>query len=256
MWVGISLMLYYALSIRSLLADFRRGALETSALRRRNHDRVPLWEKSIDYSVASVMAIIMVQLVYDKWADHSLIYLLQPCHLMLVIQAAALLRDDALWIQLPILTMPYLAGTLLAVFVPATSGLSKREVILYFIQHYLLNLVPFWLLCRRKFSSLLLCNHRVVFAGTWLFNTVQWTFYESLALLSGVNIQFMLCPTQAMQEFFSQLSSFLLLPSYRSFIVFTVGPLSIILSYMYIQISRIIASRLLSQTLSEKRKKK
>ena len=120
-----------------------------------------------------------IQLIYYKTNVSCLIYLLQPCHLILLIEGIALFSKGKLGVYITIFLLPCLTGTLLALFFPDTSSLDQYlEADMYWIQHYLLLIVPFVLLGRNNFLALKYVNAFTITVGILLLGFAHFFFFE------------------------------------------------------------------------------
>ena len=128
-----------------------------------------------------------ILLFYYKLNIHSLVNLLQPCHLTLALQSIALTSNGPAAVLLAIMLMPMYTniifplspppsptfrksintflkmniiifrtfGSLLAITFPALEGLSQPyELEAFWILHTLIQIVPFYLLVRNNFAAL------------------------------------------------------------------------------------------------------
>jgi hypothetical protein len=59
-------------------------------------------------------------------------------------------------------------------------------------------------------------------------------------VILSVNVEFMLCPTAAMEVIFPKLPSYIFWPSYRTTLTITVFLVGMIMSWLYITVTRII----------------
>jgi hypothetical protein len=120
-----------------------------------------------------------LQICYYKFNMSSLINLIQPCHLILLLEGIALVSDGPLGIMIATLILPSLTGTLLAIFFPDTSGLHQPfEEQSYWIQHYLIITVPIYLLQRRRNVACDMCSPTTIFIGLWILAFLHWSLYE------------------------------------------------------------------------------
>ena len=183
-------------------------------------------------------------LLYFKTNSKALaIVLLQPCHVILLLEGIALVSRGKLGVNISIFLLPALSGTLLAMLFPDTSGLYQwLEAESYWVQHYLIQAVPLYLLCRRNFQALNECSTKTVLAGYWILHVLHYTLYEGFDLLTLVNIEFMLCPTGAMNAIFTQLPQGLLVPTYRTPLTVVVVFVAIGIALFYIFVARLIQS--------------
>lgn len=240
-WVVIAALLYYALDVRGVIGSLTSAVKSKGTTKGKGgNSLILLFER-----VLSVMHFTMfAQLVYWKFNDKAMIMLAQPCHIILFLEGIALLSpsSSALGSTISVLVLPALTGTLLAMIVPGTSGLSKLEVTCYWLQHIIIQIVPFYLLVRRDFQALRLCSIRTVLVGIWILQVAHWTFYAGVDFLFSVNVEFMLCPTFGMRDTFSAFPAYLFFPSYRTTLTWVVALLAIAVSYSYIFPARILAA--------------
>ena len=133
-----------------------------------------------------------------------------------------------------------MTGTALAMVFPDTSGLDQpMERTLYWIQvslitdslmffiyavyliiylqHYLIQLVPFFLLIKDDFSLYHLVSFRNIMIANWITLLLHWTAYEGVDVMFHINVEFFLCATPAMASGISIMPSYLVWPSYRRF---------------------------------------
>jgi len=240
-WVVIAALLYYALDVRGVIGSLTSAVKSKGTTKGKGgNSLILLFER-----VLSVVHFTMfAQLVYWKFNDKAMIMLAQPCHIILFLEGIALLspNSSALGSTISVLVLPALTGTLLAMIVPGTSGLSKLEVTCYWLQHIIIQIVPFYLLVRRDFQALRLCSIRTVLVGIWILQVAHWTFYAGVDFLFSVNVEFMLCPTFGMRDTFSAFPAYLFFPSYRTTLTWVVALLAIAVSYSYIFPARILAA--------------
>ena len=175
-------------------------------------------ETVIDTLLGCVHFGMYLHLLYFKTNSKALIIvLLQPCHVILLLEGIAVVSRSTLGVKISLFILPALIGTLLAMLFPDTSGLEQfLEEPSYWVQHYLIQAVPLYLLCRRNFQVARLCSWKTVCAGLWILHTLHYAVYEVIDLLITVNVEFMLCPTAAMASVFELLPSAILYPSYRT----------------------------------------
>jgi len=242
-WAFIAALLYFALNVRGVIGSFAMGVKSMDSGRGTGGSSltsVLLFER-----VLSVVHFAMfAQLVYWKFNDKAMIMLAQPCHIILFLEGIALLSPNSstLGTTISVLVLPALTGTLLAMVVPGTSGLSKLEVTCYWLQHIIIQIVPFYLLVRRDFQALRLCSIRTVLVGIWILQVAHWTFYAGVDFMFSVNVEFMLCPTFGMRDTFNAFPAYLFFPSYRTTLTWVVALLAIAVSYSYIFPARILAA--------------
>ena len=200
----------------------------------------PTMQRNLEICVAILMFTMFVNLLCIKIWNHALIVLLQPCHMLLIIQGIALLYHGPLSVYLTLLTLPPLTGSLMALIIPSLNGLNQFEQIQFYVQHIAEALIPIYLLCRNEFCALKSCNFRVLAIGQLSFDFLHFTMYEGIGLAFHVNPQFMLCPTLALQEMFKSFPPYLLMPSYRTTVSTVFSIIAMIEAYLYIGLCNLI----------------
>jgi len=189
---------------------------------------------TIGWILCVVHFILIAHMLICKWNARILIYVLQPCHLMLIFQFCALFASAVFSSAVAVFTIPPMVGAYLAIAFPDTSGLDQvLEVEAYWAEHVVITMVtPVFLLCRDGYSLKLL-QFSYIFLGVWLLILYHWAILEPIDVFTLVNVDFMLCPTSAMKEVFRMVSQSLIWPSYRSTITIIVAFLGWPLSYFY-----------------------
>jgi len=212
-WAGILLLAFFCLDLRALWRDFLRRAGELPAA-------LPQARAQADTLVRRGLAAghwaLLLHLVCCKVRSEILLYLLQPCHLILAAQAVALVSSHEVACAVAVLCVPPQVGAILAIAFPDTSGLDLwLEAEAYWVQHVLITtLTPAYLLTVS--GAYRLIDLRGVLLGAWLVVLHHWVTLEGLDLATSLNIDFMLCPTAAMSGAFGLLPPGLFWPSYRS----------------------------------------
>jgi hypothetical protein len=136
-------------------------------------------ETCIDKTFACIHFIMYGMLINWKNTDHSMAFLLTPCHVILLLQGIALASDGPLANYITLFILPSLIGTTLAIFFPDTSGLDKwLEAESYWVQHYLIVLMPIYLLSRKNFMALKMANNKTIIVGLWILGLLHFTLYE------------------------------------------------------------------------------
>lgn len=133
----------------------------------------------LEILIGSLHVLMFLQLIYFKSTISALIYLLQPCHQILLFQGIALLNNGTLGVLISLFVLPALTGTTLAMLFPETGGLDQfLEMEAYWLQHYLIEIVPIYLLLRKNGLALKLCSMKTVMAGLWILVLVHFALLE------------------------------------------------------------------------------
>ena len=243
-WISAHVYLYYSLNLPRLYTktmDSLREIYSKNPLKAGVRRTVEGW---IDFILAAILIGLYIQLIYYKTVSKCLMYLLfQPCHVLLIVQAMVLLsKDDINSLMLTVLHIPIFPGPISALVCADTTGLDLPfEAIAYYVQHWLIVLMPIYLVLRRNgvVYKLLLessLGMKALLTGTWIVFMSHWTIIYAADLITTVNAEFMLCPTPAMENIF------VVLPEdvryfYRSLLNFFVGwgliyPICIAYSYL------------------------
>jgi len=174
--------------------------------------------------------------VWYKINLRSLINLLQPCHLTSMLQGIAMLRDDSTSTMISLLTLPMVVGSGGTFFAPDTSGLDQPfEVEMFWVQHILLQLIPLYMLLRHNALSLKMVDFKTILIGNWFLVFTHWAVFEPIDYNFQVNVNFFLCPADAMLHLFNTvLHPAMLLPSYRTFAMWFFVLVSLPVCYIYI----------------------
>jgi hypothetical protein len=196
-----------------------------------------------------MFAMLFVIKVHDK----AMINLAQPCHVFLLLQGWALLTNKPAGVIVTAMMLPPLAGALTALLMPAVDGLSEIEVINFWVQHVLLGAVPLYLLCRRNFAALKVCNGPLFGVGLWFFALLHFTAYEVVDVSFNVNAQFMLCPTFGLRGALNALPPAFLYPSYRTTVTVIFSAMALANAYIYFGMGSLV--RLLYMWVFESRDK-
>lgn len=226
--VAVSVTIMYMLDFRKVLSDLYRASEPHLA----KHKSGPI-QQLLEYLLAFVFFTTFVMLLMIKVKTQAVIMMMQPCHLLLIVQGVALISEGPLGILCTLFLLPPLTGALIALAIPTLNGLSNIEIITFWLQHYFLALVPLYLLCRRNFAAAKLCTTRILWIAIIAFAIVHFTVYEAIDVTFSVNPQFMICPTFALQGIFKTLPPYLLYPSYRTFVTLLFSPVAVLVSHIY-----------------------
>ncbi len=119
------------------------------------------------------------QLLYFKTSSQALIWIIQPCHMVLLMQGIALYSNGPVGVVLSVCMLPAMTGTLLAMLFPDSGGLDlKFELEAYWIQHYLIQLMPLYLLSRYNFLGAKIASPFTVLVGVWTLLLLHFSLYE------------------------------------------------------------------------------
>lgn len=140
-------------------------------------------QRAFEILLGSVNIGMYLQLVYYKFNMLSLVNLIQPCHVIMLLQGIALWADGVLGVDIILLLLPVLTGTLFAMIFPDTTGLDQPyEVESYWIQHWLIQLMPFYLLARRNYLALSYAGSTTTVCGLLILLFLHFSLFEVLTL--------------------------------------------------------------------------
>jgi len=239
LWILFLVGSYFYMNIPEIAKSFIRDAkslnlAQLGVRKLSSNPRSELIRGGIGRILCAVHFILISHMLTCKWNARILIYVMQPCHLMLIFQFCAFFGSAEFSSAVAVFTIPPMVGAYLAIAFPDTSGLDQiYEVEAYWAEHVVITVVtPVFLLCRDGYSTKLL-QFSYIFLGVWLLILYHWAVLEPVDLVTLVNVDFMLCPSIAMKQAFQMISQSLLWPSYRSTITVTVALLGWPLSYIY-----------------------
>lgn len=232
-WIAIVAFLY-------VFFGFHQHFIEMKILAKRiihGHSR-SIVAKVLDAIFAVVHFGLWMLVVYYKICLRSLVNLLQPCHLLLLLQGIAVVDHGVLSALIGSLTMTMCVGALMGLMVPATEGLDQPyEEFFFYVQHSLMIGTGLYLLVRNNFVAYKLLNLKTLVFGNVLLMALHVLLFAPMDRYFLVNVQFYLCPSEGMAEFFGKWPQFLVWPTYRS----TFGILGLLMTiplyYIYMGLS-------------------
>lgn len=197
------------------------------------------YERVFEIIFGTIHILMFLQILYYKYNIFSLINMLQPCHQILLFQGIALLSRGKTGVLITIFILPALTGTLLAMLFPETVGLDQPlEMEAYWLQHYLIQSIPIYLLLRRNAIALKHASLNKGFVGIWILAVLHFFLFEIVDVVLSVNVEFMLCPTSAMVVIFPHLPQWLLIPSYRTTLTIMVFIVGTFMTTLYIFLAK------------------
>lgn len=230
MWLVLCVLCYYL----SGMGERIRGMIKSIQLDLTATKLDPLW-RLLDMSLAATHLALFALIVYYKWNIQSMINIIQPCHMIVLLEGIAVFSTKPLGVLITLFLLPAMTGTLLAMLWPDVGGLDQPfELHAYWIQHYLIQLVPFYLLVRRNFLAVKYAGPFTIFVGIWILAVLHFSLFEVVDLTFNVNVEFMLCPTASMEDVFALLPAHYQWPSYRSLMTYIVIVCAVIISSAYI----------------------
>lgn len=132
-----------------------------------------------ELSMATLHFVMFAQIIYYKANILSMVNMIQPCHVILLLQGIALFSTDSTGVVITLCILPSLTGTLLAMLFPDTGGLDQPlEMEAYWLQHYLVQAVPLYLLVRRDYLALKHANSFNILVGLWVLLILHFSLYE------------------------------------------------------------------------------
>eukprot|EP00736_Rhodelphis_marinus_P006005 Rmarinus@m.13000 len=176
---------------------------------------------STDIFLGTLLAVVYLWELYYKVVTRKVIFMLQPCHVVALMQIIALWAPSgrgSVWLVTQM--TGWLFGPLIALVTPDTSTLHLPwEVELYWIEHGLIVLVvPLYLLCRKGPTGVPRVHIMYPNIFVWIeaalgIQLYHWLVLHPVGHATWVNVNFMLCPPAGMDHLFELLGP---LELYRS----------------------------------------
>ena len=157
--------------------------------------------RKFELCLAMVHFAMFIQIIYYKVNILSLVNMIQPCHVILLLEGIALYSTGTTGVVISLCILPALTGTLLAMLFPDTGGLDQPfEMEAYWLQHYLIQAVPLYLLIRRDYIAARHASFFNIFCGLWVLLLLHFSLYEvrivCVSYLSNTSIFIYDCNTQ------------------------------------------------------------
>ncbi len=163
-WIGACVLAFYLFSLQNHL-----NTLQKCITLQLSQTSVSPFTRIIELMIGYSCAGIFLLLCFYKLNSNSLCYIFQPCHLIILSQGLALIRDNENSVISQLLLIPTLAGTSLALFFPETEDLVQPfEEQLFWVEHYALQLLPLYLLLRRNGLFLKNVSIYTALSGAWV----------------------------------------------------------------------------------------
>lgn len=121
-FVFLGILAFYYLGCPLYLSNLKKHISKDIA-----HIKVSSTVRVLEILLGSVHVLMFLQLIYYKYQIFSLINLLQPCHVILLLQGIALFSTDYVGILISLFILPALTGTALAMLFPETTGLGTAD---------------------------------------------------------------------------------------------------------------------------------
>jgi TMEM164 family len=135
--------------------------------------------QTIDIIFAAIHFGIWFLVLYYKINLHSLVNLLQPCHLLLILQGFAVAYNGPNAAILGSLLLPLLSGAFGGLMYPATEGLDQPyEADFFYVQHYLMLFTGLFLLVRNNFCAMRISGLKSIFCANILVILMHWVLFS------------------------------------------------------------------------------
>jgi len=190
----VETILFFSMSVGLTLMSVR--GLQFSSLTNNNESQV----KSENQFLLLIFAIVFGVEIGFKLANRQMIWLLNPCHMLTILQLYLLSSQNKLInVILFKLHLYWLTGPLLAILFPVTvTRHLPGEVLIYWVQHFLLVSTPVFLMTRDSLSFPVVSSRdqELRWAGLALslFSLYHWLVLQPIGLLTEVNLNNMICP--------------------------------------------------------------
>lgn len=150
-------------------------------------------EKIIGYLGIIVYLLTILMKTYSK----GLIYILNPCHTIGLLQSLVLISKNSIYMKIiSDLTFNLLFCGLMAILTPFLVGLNKLEVFFFFYEHYEILLInPLVIIIGGRYVSDITFSLKTSIISSCFFGLYQRLFLFLISSISYVNLNFTLCPS-------------------------------------------------------------
>lgn len=156
--------------IQKIIHDMKRSE---------SHHHLTSFEKYLDMFFLVSCGFGWGMLVYYKVLMRYMIYLLQPCHMTMFLHFITFMNVDFFAPIVSLLWLPMTAGSMSAILFPSTSELTNPyEVEMYWVEHILIQVIPLYLLVRKRGAILKHFSWNHVFFGNLLVMCLHWWVFE------------------------------------------------------------------------------
>lgn len=173
-WLSIAAISFKVVEIPSRIHTLSNKIHAQLAMNKQNS-----FSRAVDLLLGTIHFAMFAHILYFKWNILSMVNMIQPCHVILLLQGIALFSKGSTGVLITIFVLPALTGTMSAMLFPDVGGLDQFfEMESYWIQHYLIQAVPLYLLSRRNFLALKFANWFSVFMGVWILLVLHFSLFE------------------------------------------------------------------------------
>lgn len=196
LWLSICVFFYYYFNLPSLWKQqsllFTSTAAVAGAPTRRSNEsnnnatndyqNYRWFVRCTEIVVGSGLILIGLCILCCKIISFSGVYAIQPCHLTCFVEGIALLlnpQESSIPTFIAIYLLPSLFGANLALIFPDTVGLElPYELELFWIEHWLIVIVPLYLLLRNNKVALKYVNGFSIAIGLWSLLILHYFIYQ------------------------------------------------------------------------------
>jgi hypothetical protein len=173
-WLIVCISAFWFLSLGKRLAklkDFVKQDLALTSI----HPII----RGVELFAGCLCVGIFLAIFLYKLNSNSLCFIFQPCHLIILSQGLALIRDDEISVLSQLLVLPSLGGTVVALLFPETDDLIQPfEENMFWIEHFTLQLLPLYLLLRRNGLILKHVSAFTALTGAWVLMTYHFAIID------------------------------------------------------------------------------
>lgn len=246
-WITLSVVMYWGWNLHSYWKEGLQNARKYCMMSEKVRGVLSLRVQPIADAIFIIAHFgLWLSVLYYKINLKSLVNLLQPCHLLLLLQGVTVALPKSMAAEsavMSILLLPLVIGPIAAVACPATDGLDQPyEKEGFWVQHYMQLISPLYMLIRNDFCALKISDVKGVLLGNWLPIALHWYFFAPFDRYFSVNINFWLCPSEGMADAFTLLPTALIWPSYRTFCTILFFIVDIPIIYTYIAVAHFLST--------------
>ncbi len=158
-WMFLALFFYVITNVKQgFRSQYRAITIDISCCKRSSLVRL------IELFVGLILVAVLVAIAYFKVQTKAGIIFLQPCHIICACEAYAMLfPNNPYSVFIAMYFLPPVAASMMALIFPEADDLQfPFEIEIFWIEHWLIILLPIYLLIRQKWDWCKICEYETL----------------------------------------------------------------------------------------------